>query len=843
LAAATFLWLWANFRLARSMQNLPRPIYLESWADFPRRHRLLSQWDRVLPLLWLLIAFLLGVTWSEGWSELLLFRHAGLFGSRDPVFEKDLGFYVFQLPFFQSLYRFAGILLAGAFGVIGIYLLQHDIQPMEKKVLVTRPALVHLAFLGACFFFWQAAGYQLDRYRLLYSPEGVVFGATYTDLSARLPALRLLQVAATAAGLTLLVGAFLKRPRAWIFPALTGGIWIGIWVFGLIVYPNFVQRFRVTPNEIALETPYIQRNIEFTRRAYGLTSLIEQPFPVAGDLREPDLRQNRATLANVRLWDHRPLLDTFSQLQEIRTYYKFNGVDNDRYRLNGDYRQVMLSVRELNHKSLPSRLWINEHLTYTHGYGLVLGPVNEVTTEGLPRLLVRDIPPVSEAGLEVTRPEIYFGEVANEYVIVKTLSKELNYPSGDQNVYSQYEGSGGIPLRHFLRKVAFALRFGTMKILLSRDLTAESRLLFHRSVSERVEQIAPFFLYDSDPYPVLSQGRVFWILDAYTWTNRYPYSQPIKNRLNYIRNSVKAVVDAYNGTVDFYRVDETDPLLQAYDRIFPGLLKPLDQMPADLRSHMRYPRDLFEVQAAMYSRYHMTDAQVFYNQEDLWTSPNEIFQGQEVAVEPYYTLMRLPGTEQKEEYILMLPFTPRQKNNLIAWMAARSDPPHYGQLLAYRFPKDKLVYGPMQIEARIDQDARISQQFTLWSQRGVQVLRGNLMVIPVDNSLLYIEPIYLQAERGKIPELRRIVVAYEERIAMGETLDEALREIFTGWTGRGKTEAGAPSDARTHGLTGRAWALFQRGQEALRQGDWSAYGQSMKELEKVLRQLGEGAKP
>lgn len=840
-AAVLFLWMIAHYRVARWQWDRPRPVYTEDWLQFPARRQLLVRLDRLAPALILAASLMAGLLAGEGWNQFLLFRNSLPFGATDPVFGRDISLYVFRLPFLNSLSNLVPVLfLAGLLPAAGVYVLQQDIQSRNEKILITPPVRRHLAFFGALFFFWKAAAYGLEIYGLLYSSEGVVFGATYSELHAQLPALRVLQAAAALAGAALLLPVFWADRRAWFAAAGAAAVWAAVWILGYAAYPKFVQRFRVIPNEISLETPYIEKNIAFTRRAYGLDAVTESAFPATGDLRAADLASERDTLDNVRLWDHRPLLDTFSQLQEIRTYYKFVGVDNDRYVIDGRYRQVMLSVRELDHRSLPSRIWINEHLTYTHGYGLVLGPVNEVSAEGLPRLMLRDIPPVTEVKeLAVTRPEIYYGELANDYVVVNTGSKELNYPAGDQNVYNRYDGAGGVPLSSFWRKAAFALRFGTMKLLLSGDITPESRLLFRRRVAERVRKIAPFLIFDSDPYPVLAGGRVFWVVDAYTWTDRFPYSQPV-GRLNYIRNSVKAVVDAYDGTVGFYAADEADPVLRTYRAIFPGLVKPLDRLPAPLRAHLRYPRGLFEVQAAIYARYHMTDPQVFYNQEDLWTTPNEIFEGGETPVEPYYTIMKLPGGE-KEEYILMLPFTPSQKSNLIAWMAARSDSPHAGELLVYRFPKDKLVYGPMQIEARIDQDSQISQQFTLWGQRGVQVLRGNLIVIPVKDSLLYIEPVYLQAEKGKIPELRRVVVAYENRIAMRETLDEALADVFSGWRraepARGTSPAASAVPAALGRLSGEAWAVFQRAQEALRRADWPAYGRAMKELEEALRRL------
>jgi uncharacterized membrane protein (UPF0182 family) len=850
LALAAFLWILPQYWIARSFRAAPRPVVPDDWLDFPQRHLVLRRLDRVFPAALAVLCAFAALGLSGWWTEVLQYRYHVPFGVADPLFGRDVGFYVFRLPLLRGLLGLVPVLLAlGALAAALPYALQRDVQLGDDQIHVSRPVQAHLAVLAGLFFVWKAAAYRLDMYDLLFSTHGVVFGATYADVHARLPALQGLTVAALLAALACLAPMVSANRRAWGVPAVFAGLWLAVWGLGWMAAPHVVQRFKVVPNEIVSETPYIQRNIEATRRAYGLADVVEKPFNAVAGLDAAALRRNESTLKNVRLWDHRPLLSTFGQLQEIRTYYKFVSVDNDRYLVDGDYRQVMLSVREMDHKSLPSRIWINEHLTYTHGYGLVLGPVNEVSGEGLPQLFVRDIPPVSDAPFTVARPEIYFGEVANDYVIVNTRSKELDYPAGDQNVYSEYAGRAGVPLTGFLRKLAFALRFGTLKILLSRDVTSDSRVLFHRQVVDRVRHIAPFFVYDRDPYPVLSDGRIRWIVDGYTWSSRYPYSQPTQGSLNYLRNSVKAVVDAYDGTVDFYLMDAADPIVLSYGRIFPGLLKPLESMPADLRDHLRYPQDLFEVQASVYHRYHMTDPQVFYNQEDLWTTPNEILESSETRMEPYYTLMRLPG-EERQEYVLMQPFTPRQKSNLIAWMAARSDAPHYGEIIVYRFPKEKLVYGPMQIEARIDQDSEISQQFTLWGQRGVQVLRGNLLVIPIEDSLLYVEPVYLQAERGRIPELRRVVAAYEDRIVMRETLDASLREIFSGWgTSSPSARAARPGEAAAPGgkleeaarrLGREAWEVFQRSRDAFRKGDWEAFGRAMKDLEESLKRL---AKP
>ncbi|MGH7831398.1 MAG: UPF0182 family protein, partial [Candidatus Binatia bacterium] len=547
-------------------------------------------------------------------------------------------------------------------------------------------------------------------------------------------------------------------------------------------------------------------------------------------------------IKNIRLWEHRPLLATYAQLQEIRTYYKFVDVDNDRYMIDGTYRQVMLSSRELSHQHLPSRIWINEHLTYTHGYGVVFGPVNQVTREGLPEFFIKDIPPVSNVPIKVTRPEIYYGDLANDYVFVKTKAQELDYPAGDQNVYTNYSGNGGVPLRSFWRKLLFSARFGTLRILLSNDLVPDSRILYNRQIQERIHKIAPFITFDRDPYLVIAQGgRLFWIIDGYTTTDRYPYSEPTGRLGNYIRNSVKAVVDTYDGTVNFYLSDPEDPVILAYAKAFPGLLKPMEQMPDDLRAHIRYPQDLFTVQARMYSTYHMQDPQVFYNKEDLLSIPRKTVQGVEQEIEPYYTIMRLPG-EKKEEFVLLLPFTPNKRDNMRAWLAARSDPPHYGKLIALDFPKAKLIYGPKQIDARIEQDAYISQQLSLWSQRGSQVIRGSLLAIPIEKSLLYVQPLYLAAEKGSLPELKRVIVAFGNQIAMEETLEQSLQRIFSGRGVRDAAQALVPPEVvrGDKSLGARALEHYNRAQELLRQGNWAGYGEELKRLEAVLREMEKG---
>ena len=771
---------------------------------------------------------------SAAWERYIRFANASPFGIQDPIFQTDVGFYVFKLPFLSFLY---GWLITSVVLIILLtamtYFLFRGIQITAQGPIIARLARTHLLVLGALLFLIKAVGFRLDTYQLLYSPRGMVFGAGYSDINANLPALNFLTILAIFVALLCLAQIF---QRGWRLVLVGLGMLAVCSIIGLGLYPGFIQRFRVVPNEIVAESPYITHNIHFTRQAYGLDRIDEREFPAEETLTREDLRRNDLTIKNIRLWDHRPLLTTYGQLQEIRTYYKFIDVDNDRYQIDGEYRQVMISAREMSYQHLPGKSWINEHLIFTHGYGVVLGPVNRVTPEGLPEFLIKDIPPVSTTPIKVTRPEIYYSEVSNDYVIVKTQAQELDYPSGDKNVYSTYTGEGGVPLTTLGRKLLFATRFGTLKILLSQDLTVDSRIMYHRQISERVQKAAPFLSFDRDAYLVIARdGRLFWILDAYTVSDMYPYSEPIRGVGNYIRNSVKVVVDAYNGSLSFYMADPTDPVIKVYDRAFPGLFQPLEAMPDDLKAHLRYPQGMFNIQAKLYSTYHMQDPQVFYNKEDLWSVPAEM--------DPYHTIMRLPD-EKKEEFILLLPFTPNKKDNMIAWLAARSDPPHYGKLTAFNFPKAKLVYGPRQINARIDQDPFISQQLSLWSQHGSTVIRGSMLAIPIERSLLYVQPLYLASEKGSLPELKRIIVAHGNQIAMEETLDAAIARVFGG-AARGPVTAMIPPgaaalpgvDSSLKMLATRAFDHYTRAQDLLRQGNFAGYGEEVKRLESALKEL------
>jgi len=753
------------------------------------------------------------------WFMVLQAQHATPFGLRDPLFGHDVSFYVFRLPLWNAAYGWAWTaLLLSAAAVIGVYFCSRGVRLGARGLSVAPAARAHLLVLAAFLLTLKAWGYGLARFDVLFSQRGVVFGAGYTDVHAQLPLLTALMFLSGALAILCLVTI---RLRTW--RPLLGGVaaWAAVAILGGLIYPEMVQRYQVAPNELDKERPYLDFNIQYTRQAYGLDKVQEQEFAADRPLTAEDLRQNGATIQNIRLWDTGPLLATYSQLQEIRTYYKFQSVDLDRYTVNGQYRQVMLSARELSAKDLPSRNWINERLTYTHGYGAVMSPVNRVTSEGLPEFWLKDIPPVATTDIKVTRPELYYSEGATDYVFAHTGAKEFDYPAGDQNAYTTYAGQGGIPIGSFWRKVLLAAYLTDTKLLLSNDVTPASRVLLYRTVRERVQRIAPFFRYDQDPYLVISAaGRLVWFLDGYTVSNGYPYSAPTPGLGNYIRNAVKATVDAYDGTVRFYLADPADPLIRTIAAIFPGLLQPLAAMPADLQAHLRYPEGLFRVQAAMYASYHMRDSRVFYNKEDLWTVPIRPAGGQEQAMEPYYLILRLPG-QPKEEFVLLLPFTPSKKDNLAAWLAARSDPPNYGKLVVYTFPKQSLVYGPRQVEARIDQDPSISQQLTLWNQRGSQVIRGHLLVIPIARSLLYVEPLYIAAETGQLPELKRVIVGSGNQIAMEETLDAAVARAFGGAAiapapAVAAPQAPAATTPETKALLDSAAAAYQRASEELR---------------------------
>ncbi|RMG55223.1 MAG: UPF0182 family protein [Acidobacteria bacterium] len=799
----------------------------------PQRLRRTAFWFSVI------IAAFIGLLAIGKWLTVLQYIHRAPTDETDPLFHRSVSFYVFQLPLWEYLVSLGlALVILSLIGTAVIYVIKGGVSVSGRKLSLSRAAKIHLSLLGAALFLFLAVSARVDMFHLLYSPRGVVAGASYTDIHAELPLLRALFWVSLLGALAMVLNSLMARGR-WALLAVAVYILV---LVGEWIYPASIQRLVVEPNEMVKEAPYIRYNIAATRRAYDLDDTIERTLSGENTLTMRDIQANRATIDNIRLWDHEPLLDTFSQIQEIRTYYEFVSVDNDRYVIDGRFRQTMLSPRELSSELLPSRSWVNERLVFTHGYGVTLGPVNKVTPEGLPVLFIKDLPPVSSIDLEIRRPQIYFGELSNDYVFVRTRQREFDYPAGDNNVYTEYTGRGGIPIRSWFRRAVFALRFGSLDIWLSDRITPESRVLYYRNIHQRVRRIAPFLRYDRDPYMVISEdGRLFWIYDAYTTTNRYPYAQPLRGIGNYIRNAVKVVIDAYDGSVEFYLADPSDIIIQTYARIFPGLFRPLDEMPADLRAHLRYPVDLFKIQAQVYATYHMQNPQVFYNKEDQWEIPIYAVGGKERRMEPYYTIMKLPG-EQREEFILMLPFTPQKKDNLAAWMVARSDGQHYGERMVYVFPKQKLIFGPRQISARINQDAEISRQISLWDQRGSQVIQGTLLVIPIEESLIYVQPLYLRAETGKIPELKRVIVAYQNQIAMEETLDKALARIFGEAPAVERPLVQArpvppPTGASLEELAAQAEQHYRRALEAQRAGDWARYGEEIKRLGDIIKRM------
>jgi uncharacterized membrane protein (UPF0182 family) len=800
------------------------------------------------------IGFLFAQRFRHTWPIVLQALRAVPFGQQDPLLGRDIGFYVFSLPFLQLIQGWLlGLAIVALIGTLVVYLASQSIQVAMRRALTRLPTrgIQHLTLLGAVGLALISWGYWLDVPGLLYSTRGAAFGAGYADVHARLPVYYVL-MGITGLGALLLPVNLLVPQRTgpyafWRFrrflPYILVGTWLVVSLLGGSVWPGIMQRLTVEPNELARELPYIEHSIALTRQAYGLDKIVERDFPVSEEAGVLDLAANRDTIQNIRLWDYRPLLRTYGQLQEIRLYYSFADADIDRYTIGDDYRQVILAARELDTNELPdtARTWVNRHLVYTHGHGVVLSPVNEVGQEGLPRLWVRDLPSVStDEVLRLTRPEIYYGERTTDYVLVRTTQPELDYPSGDQNVYTTYAGEGGVRLNSAFKRLAFAWRLGAAQVVLSRYVQPDTHVLWRRTIAERVEELAPFLIYDPDPYPVIVEGRLVWMLDAYTTSRQFPYAQPVDlsgRPLNYIRNSVKVTIDAYDGDVTFYVIDEDDPVVQMWRRAFPTLFHAVDDMHPVLRAHWRYPEQLFRIQALQYQRYHMTDPQVFYNQEDLWNWAREIVGGAEEWIEPYYVIMRRPG-EAQAEFLLMLPFTPSTKQNMVAWLYARCDDPAYGELGVFKFPKQRLIYGPMQVESRIDQDPLISQQLSLWNQRGSQVIRGNLLVIPLGESILYVEPLYLQAEASQLPELRRVIVAYGNSIAMEATLSEALAQVLAGDVVAEVPSVGAIGDD-VGTLAREAEDRFLAAQECLRTSDWACYGAEMEALETILQALVE----
>jgi uncharacterized membrane protein (UPF0182 family) len=855
----TYGFLAFNVRLARSGPSRV-PVLWRVSPELPPVDLAASLTRVAIPLaLILTLMFALGA--AGRWMELLQLIHRTPFGVTDPVFGRDIGMYVFVLPAVASLLgTLRSLVILTLIGVVVLYILRGKISLPPQRITLLSPADHHVAGLLAGFLLLTALQIWFVRIpELLYSTTGPLVGASYTDLHARYPAMH--AIAATAIiGIALVIYGMLRRKIVWFTLIAAAAYLIVSFVAGGL-YPYTIQRFFVAPTELTRELPQLRSHILATRQAWGLAGVQSRDLTGDAGLTLADIRANSATIQNVRLWDRAPLLQTFGQLQEIRTYYDFISVDDDRYVIDGRYRQVLLSPRELNSDKLPKSNFINQHLTFTHGMGLTLGPVNEVTSEGLPVLYVKNLPPASTVSLGVTRPQIYFGELSTDYVFVNTHQTEFDYPAGAGDIYSRYKGAAGVRVGGFFRRALLAMNFGELNILFSGDITGDSRILYNREIEGRVRHALPFLTFDADPYMVINtKGELYWIVDAFTLSDRYPYSYRQPDGTSYMRNSVKVIVDAYNGTVTAYVIDPSDPLIRTYAKIFPGIMQPISAMPADIRAHLRYPRDLFRVQVGLYTIYHMDDAKSFYNREDQWQIPTGADQKDDEDPFMRHLVMRLPD-EKQAEYIYMAPFTPRGKNNLAAWIVARNDGANYGKLRVYRFPKQSLVYGPQQIAARINQDTEISRQLTLWDQKGSSVIKGELLVIPIEEALIYMQPIYLQAQGGQIPELKRVVVAFQDRVVMSETFETGLAQLFRGDVGvqsqvaTSALPAAADSGGRAAAATvsgatatpsgqllAEAQDHYQRAMSAQRQGDWTTYGQEIQRLGDVLRRLNAGSR-
>jgi uncharacterized membrane protein (UPF0182 family) len=824
------------------------------------------------------VAYGVGLAAADHWNQYLLFRHGGSFGIADPIFNRDVGFYIFRLPFWQYLWQWSYLVL------IAVLVLSAATHYLDKAIRVLRglPAFAphvkaHLSVLLGLILVLKALGYRIEAFYLLYSPRGATFGASYTDVHAQLLALNVLFIIALACAALVLINLHFR------------GLWLPLAGIGFlafsslllnVAYPALVQRFHVEPNEFGREKPYIQHTIRFTRQGFDLHQIEERNLRDVEDLTMGSVNRNLASVENVRLWDYRPLLDTYQQQQALWPYYRFHSIDIDRYHVDGRYRQVMLAARELWSPGIPETTWQKQRIFYTHGYGVVMSPVSDVIQSGLPDLVLKNIPPESSFQRGVERPGIYYGELTNDYVIVRTTEKEYDYPlpAANQAAETTYVGESGVPIGSGLPRLAAAARFRDVNIIVSTLIGADSRILWGRNVGWRGRHIAPFLSYDRDPYIVVGDdGRLYWIQDAYTTSGMYPYSEPFQTdtgRFNYVRNSIKVVTDAYDGTVTFFVADPDDPIIQTYQKIFPALFRPMDQVPAGLLAHIRYPEAFFNTQSARLTVYHMTDPLAFYRRSEKWeiareapkaVGPTSRYLGsassevQGETMQAYYAIIKLPDEEQ-EEFLLMLPFTPQDKPNMVAWLAARCDGKQYGKLLVYNFPKTEQVWGPIQIEASISQDTEISQLITLWNQQGSSVIRGNLLVIPIDNSILYVEPLYLKAAQSPIPELKRVVVALGDgRVVMEPSLSEALAGLLGGPApdlatkepairkvalpaeiaeALGAPEAAPaelPADARS--LARQADRQFKEALERQRDGDWAGYGEAVKELQQTLEEL------
>lgn len=820
---------------------------------------------------------------ASTWMDFRQFANATSFGLKDPLFHLDISFYVFKLAF---LTKANNIVLGIVVGVVIITLLYYGIlitvrtpdmfewepeepegpetsgenaipftrkyrkKPSEKRTLDLNNdnmiQLLHIAsgkltLLGIVFYLMVAMDFLMRQFDLLHVHTGAVYGAGFTDVNVKLWVYRLIMVLSIVGAVTLCHHMHRKEPKKLV------RIPIAIVAVGLLggVVSFAVQNLLVSPDEINKESKYLERNISYTRHAYGLDNIKVKEFPAEQNLNQQAIRDNSQTITNIRINDYEPVQDFYNQTQSIRQYYDFNDVDIDRYNIDGEQTQTYLAAREINESKISST-WINRHLKYTHGYGAAVSRVDAVTASGQPDIIVKNIPPESEAkDIDITRPEIYFGELTNDYVIVNTNEQEFDYPNGNENSYSTYKGKAGIKL-NLLNRILFSVREGSMKLLVSSNVNSDSRIIINRNIKDRVEKLMPYLSYEKDPYMTVVNGKLYWIVDAYTTSSYYPYSEPYSGEVgstNYIRNSVKVVVDAYNGDTTFYVVDQDDPVARTYQKIYPTLFKDVKEMPEGIRKHIRYPNSLLKIQAGVYTKYHMDQVKVFYQDEDLWDIAHQIYGTEEKEMDPSYFIFELPD-EKKAEFINMIPFTPKSKQNMTAIMMARNDGNRYGQLLVYKFPKNKTVYGPMQIEAQIDQNTEISKEFSLWNSSGSKYRRGDLFVIPINNSIMYVEPVYLEASNQAIPEMKRVIVAYGDKIAYESTLEDALADLFGEDENGGQSQSASASSGKNNSGKSNTKELIQKANEAYenavnaqKSGNWKKYGDYLDELEKYLNQL------
>lgn len=820
---------------------------------------------------------------ASTWMDFRQFANTTSFGLKDPLFHLDISFYVFKLAF---LTKANNIVLGIVVGVVIITLLYYGIlitvrtpdmfewepeepegpetsgenaipftrkyrkKPSEKRTLDLNNdnmiQLLHIAsgkltLLGIVFYLMVAMDFLMRQFDLLHVHTGAVYGAGFTDVNVKLWVYRLIMVLSIVGAVTLCHHMHRKEPKKLV------RIPIAIVAVGLLggVVSFAVQNLLVSPDEINKESKYLERNISYTRHAYGLDNIKVEEFPAEQNLNQQAIRDNSQTITNIRINDYEPVQDFYNQTQSIRQYYDFNDVDIDRYNIDGEQTQTYLAAREINESKISST-WINRHLKYTHGYGAAVSRVDAVTASGQPDIIVKNIPPESEAkDIDITRPEIYFGELTNDYVIVNTDEQEFDYPNGNENSYSTYKGKAGIKL-NLLNRILFSVREGSMKLLVSSNVNSDSRIIINRNIKDRVEKLMPYLSYEKDPYMTVVNGKLYWIVDAYTTSSYYPYSEPYSGEVgstNYIRNSVKVVVDAYNGDTTFYVVDQDDPVARTYQKIYPTLFKDVKEMPEGIRKHIRYPNSLLKIQAGVYTKYHMDQVKVFYQDEDLWDIAHQIYGTEEKEMDPSYFIFELPD-EKKAEFINMIPFTPKSKQNMTAIMMARNDGNRYGQLLVYKFPKNKTVYGPMQIEAQIDQNTEISKEFSLWNSSGSKYRRGDLFVIPINNSIMYVEPVYLEASNQAIPEMKRVIVAYGDKIAYESTLEDALADLFGEDENGGQSQSASASSGKNNSGKSNTKELIQKANEAYenavnaqKSGNWKKYGDYLDELEKYLNQL------